>query len=298
MKRYFYLLLMSGIFSLICIFAPPASLQARAEDDCVWGEWITDTEPTCTQAGYRHRICLLDPTYPHEEREIIPPLGHDYTVTEIPPSCVESGIRTYKCKRCDYTYSEEYAAPGEHHYKSVVTKRSTCEESGEITYTCTICGHSYKEFTVKTGHKYKELTVKAPDCTGVGLKKYVCSECDDSYTEEFGTIQPHSFERKTEIKDNVKIVTEVCRSCGYTREIERTVIKEYEPKEDREEKVSEEKSNTAVVACAVAGAADVVVFGGFTASILSDVSVLRWYKRKKKQVLRLREAMGGKHGKL
>lgn len=90
----------------------------------------------------------------------------------------------------------------------------------------------------------------------------------------------------------------MCRSCGYTREIERTVIKEYEPKEDGEEKVSEKKSNTAVVACAAAGAADVVAFGGFTASILSDVSVLKWYKRKKKQVLRLREAMGGKHGKL
>ena len=297
MKRYFYLLLITSIFSVLCFFPFSVSLQVNAENDCVWGEWITDSEPDCVQPGRRHRICMLDPAYPHEETEIIPPLGHDYDVEDILPNCTSRGVKTYKCKRCGYEYSEEYGDLAEHQYSSSVTVQPACEKNGEIKYTCTVCGISYTESVEKTGHKYKETTVKLPDCTGVGVKKYVCSECNDSYTEEFGVIQPHSFEEKTEIKDNVKITTEVCRNCGYSFESERTVINNNEAPPVAEEKNLKRDDNSMLAVCAAAGIADIAL-GGFTASVLSDVSVLKWYKKRKKQIIRLREAAGGKYGKL
>ncbi len=298
MKRYFYLLLITNIFSIICFFAFLVSLQVRAENGCIWGEWITDSEPTCVQPGHRHRVCILDPAYPHQETEIIPPLGHDYDVEEVLPDCTSRGVKTYKCKRCGYEYSEEYGNLAEHKYSSEVTEQPTCEESGEIRYTCTVCGISYTEPVEKLGHKYKETTVKSPNCTGVGLKKYVCSECNDSYTEEFGVIQPHTFEKKTEIKDNEKIITEICRNCGYSYEVERIVIKNTEGPPVTEEKMPKKDDNFMIAACVAAGIADIVLLGGFTVSILSDVYVLKWYKDRKKQIIRLRKATGGKYGKL
>ncbi len=299
MKRYFYLLLITVLFSGIYGLPFIVPIRVQAEEDCIWGEWITDREPTCTQAGHRYRICILDPSYPHEENEIIPPLGHDYDMSEVAPNCTSRGVKTYKCRRCGYTYSEEYGDLAEHSYKKTVTKQPTCEEDGEITYTCTVCGVSYTETIDKTGHEYKETTVKVPDCTGVGLKKYVCSRCNDSYTEEFGHIQPHLFERKTEVTNNEKIITEVCRNCGYTHEIERTEIqKSEEPKVPEENTPEEDDGDIMTAACIAAGAADIVLFGGFAASILSDVSVLRWYKNRKKQITELRKAAGGRDGKL
>ena len=281
MKRYFCLLLVTAVFLVMFCSAFLTCPSVGAEEECVWGDWITDIEPSCEKPGYRHRVCLLDPGYPHEEREIIPPLGHEYDVTEKLPSCTNRGTRTYKCKRCGDTYTEDFGTLSEHKYVSADTKTPTCVSDGEMTYTCTECGLKYVEKIVKTGHKYKEYTVKVPTCTARGTKKYVCTRCKDTYTKEYGSIQPHLFREEVSEENGKRIVSEVCADCGYSQIIKITEIPAVTPKK---EPVHKEENKEVLIACAAAGTIDTVMLIGFTVSVLSDMSVLRWYKNKKKQI--------------
>ena len=41
-----------------------------------YGEWITDSDPTCTDAGHKYRVCSRDET--HIEEETIPVIDHNY----------------------------------------------------------------------------------------------------------------------------------------------------------------------------------------------------------------------------
>lgn len=71
-----------------------------------------------------------------------------------------------------------------HEYESAVTKESTCEEAGERTYTCKYCGSSYTEEIPATDHEYDAGKVtKAATCTEAGVRTYTCVHCGKTYTE-------------------------------------------------------------------------------------------------------------------
>ena len=63
---------------------------------------------------------------------------HNYicnTISE--PSCIEEGLREYKCSVCEYSYTEKISAKG-HDYKEVV-KKATLTEDGLIQRICCNC---------------------------------------------------------------------------------------------------------------------------------------------------------------
>ena len=64
----------------------------------VWGEWIVDSEPTCTAKGHRHRVCSR---CGEAEEEDIGALGHDWVEIErVAATCDADGYVKYRCSVC------------------------------------------------------------------------------------------------------------------------------------------------------------------------------------------------------
>jgi hypothetical protein len=143
--------------------------------DHIWGAWIIDKAPTCTEPGKRHRTCTRGT--PHNEYEVIPALGHDYALTVTPPTCEEPGLKTYVCKRDGTAYTEQGEAALGHEYKEEVTKEPTCAEEGVKTFTCIRDpGEVYTEPIPKVDHRWGEWRVEKPAKEGVaGVEVRVCA---------------------------------------------------------------------------------------------------------------------------
>lgn len=271
------------IFTLIFIFMFTCigSIVVSADDECIWSEWIIDQKPTCTSVGHRYRTCLFDSNAPHTQEEIIPMLPHNYIITESNPTCVQIGIRTYKCEDCGYSYTEEYGEYKEHQYQSYVIKKADCYQKGETQYICTVCGDSYTELISELKHNYKETIVQEPTCTNSGIKKYECTYCNDSYTENFGSLKEHIFEEFVEENNDYKIVFKKCSLCEYTYEVskEKVIIPIYNKNDNKDE----EQNNSAITTVnAVMVSVDISAISIFTILIVPDLKVLRWYNKKKK----------------
>lgn len=72
--------------------------------------------------------------------------SHVYTSTiTIEPTCRYIGIKTYTCRFCNDSYTEEIAKLTTHSYRSEYTVKPTATSTGVITYTCRVCGDSYTE---------------------------------------------------------------------------------------------------------------------------------------------------------
>ena len=147
----------------------------------VWGYTgelhYTHTESTewKTSSSYHWHECT-------ECGEVISMGKHEYTdeITK-QPTCTETGVRTYTCSVCGWSYTESVPALG-HDYHSEITKQATCSEKGEITYSCSRCDSSYTEEIV-SHHEYEEQITIAATCTTDGLKTLTCSLCGDTKTE-------------------------------------------------------------------------------------------------------------------
>ncbi len=67
---------------------------------------------------------------------------HDYDdgVVTVEPTCSTPGEKTFTCKYCDDSYTEEIPATGEHTYGDPVWTWSENHDSATATFTCIVCG--------------------------------------------------------------------------------------------------------------------------------------------------------------
>lgn len=72
----------------------------------------------------------------------------------------------------------------DHHYVSEIITDPTCAEVGMMKFTCDKCGDSYEQEIPATGkHDYvSEVTTEAT-CEHTGIMTYTCNVCGDTYTE-------------------------------------------------------------------------------------------------------------------
>ena len=168
-----------------------------------FGEW-TGSHADCEYDGKLVRSCNIC-----GEEEVVKEAakGHTYEskVTK-QPTTTSSGIRTFTCKECNNTYTEEIPKLEEahkHSYTETIAKEATCTQKGEKTFTCS-CKDSYKETIEALGHdivngacqrcEYVEPSLpshthsytsstQTATCTKAGVIIYTCG-CGDMYTEE------------------------------------------------------------------------------------------------------------------
>lgn len=135
--------------------------------DHEWGEWVLNKLDNNTHI--RYCICNESETAPHNFGDGVVTKAATHTST---------GVKTYTCGDCKYTYTEDipmladhewsnWTPDGEdnhtrsckcnatetakHHFDNgVITKRATHTSKGVKTYTCTDCKYSYTEDIPKT----------------------------------------------------------------------------------------------------------------------------------------------------
>lgn len=177
MKKKIFCILMSVIASLI-IFGcsndvnstqPTESTTNKPGDDIV--------EPNTTEKNDTEETSTTE--HKHEYNEVI-----------VEATCDKKGSKTFTCKTCNDTYSEEISAL-EHSYNVTTSVNATCTSKGSKTFTCSKCSHTYIEDVAMLAHNWKNAT-----CTTAKA----CSVCG----EKSGTALGHSYSNGTCSRCGVK----------------------------------------------------------------------------------------------
>jgi len=145
------------------------------------GDWITDSEPTCSAEGTKHRDCEV---CGYSEPGTIPATGvHVFTVDPQPKAGSQT-FHDYKCATCDLRGAYVNGVPtigmAEECYKT-----STIEKiDGNNSYhkeTC-VCGNTRDN----VAHTLIDVegTYVAPTCTAKGSQGKECTECGYTFTKE------------------------------------------------------------------------------------------------------------------
>ena len=114
--------------------------------------------------------------------------NHDWDegVITTEPTCTKDGVKTYTCKDCKTTKTEEVKALGHGYSKDwTIDKKATCTEEGSKSHHCTRCGSKVDTTVIpKTSHNFDNgVITTAPTCTKDGVKTFTCKDCKTTKTE-------------------------------------------------------------------------------------------------------------------
>ena len=212
----------------------------------------TVVKPTCTERGYTEHICKVcadsykddyTPALGHDHisqitkqvacetdgektftctrcgdtyTESIPATGHNDIVTAVEPTCTADGYTEHRCKDCGRVVRSDVTKALGHDYVSKITTKASCTEDGILTYICTRCDESYTEKIPATGHKYNDVVTEA-SCDKGGYTLHTCANCGDSYKDNFIAPTGHKY-TKTTVKqascETDGVNVYTCDTCG------------------------------------------------------------------------------------
>ena len=191
--------------------APAATPAPTAKPQVKYTFTVRRHEATCTTQGYDEHICHEWGGMNYNDR-FVPAKGHSWdggTVTKA-ATYTETGIKTFKCKECDETRTEEIPSLDKtYHIKSVVAP--TCTAEGYTIYECNeVPDLTYKgDYKAKLPHAYDAGKVTKPATIyEKGVKTFTCTSCGTTYTEDIPMVE------KTWHKGNT--VAPTCTEQGYT----------------------------------------------------------------------------------
>ena len=191
--------------------APAATPAPNAKPQVKYTFTVRRHEATCTTQGYDEHICHEWGGMNYNDR-FVPAKGHSWdggTVTKA-ATYTETGIKTFKCKECDETRTEEIPSLNKtYHIKSVVAP--TCTAEGYTIYECNeVPGLTYKgDYKEKLPHAYDAGKVTKPATIyEKGTKTFTCTSCGATYTEDIPVVE------KTWNKGTT--VEPTCTEKGYT----------------------------------------------------------------------------------
>ena len=145
-------------------------------------EWFVNGKKVVLAAKTNDKQFDFTVTYPVECT------NHDWDegVITTEPTCTTKGVKTFTCKNCKTTKTEEVNALGHDYSKDwTIDKNATCLEEGSKSHHCTRCDEK-KDVTVipKTSHNFDNgVTTTEPTCTKDGVKTFTCKDCKTTKTE-------------------------------------------------------------------------------------------------------------------
>ena len=165
--------------------------------DHVWKNTYTvDLEPTETTAGKKSIHCsICDTIKPNSTLGIKKlPCEHEFDegVVTKEPTCLESGIKTYTCTKCNDT-KEELIKPTGHTPAKVIAKEPTYEEKGIENIVCEVCdaiieSNDIPKLTCGAVHDYVVDSTTPATCNTTGSIVKICSRCKKKKVEDIPMI--------------------------------------------------------------------------------------------------------------
>lgn len=141
-------------------------------------EFIT---PTCTEDG-KTEYCCVQCNQIYEE--IIPAIGHQYTLTSIPSSCTDREHIIFNCNVCGVKVEKDGDYPTGHNYNNEIVTAPTCTADGLRRSTCESCGYTFDTKIIANGHSY--TIMETTSANGKTIRTYTCTTCGYSYKQELG----------------------------------------------------------------------------------------------------------------
>ena len=157
--------------------------------------------------------------------------NHDWDegVITTEPTCTKDGVKTYTCKDCKTTKTEEVKALGHDYSKDwTIDKKATCTEEGSKSHQCTRCDEKTDVTVIPVlSHNFDNgvITTKAT-CTKFGVKTYTCKDCKTTKTEEVKALG-HDYSKDWTIDKKATCTEEGSKSHHCTRcdsKVDTTVI--------------------------------------------------------------------------
>ena len=121
---------------------------------------------TCKEEGYTGDTYCVTCGKKLAVGKMIAKTDHDWTITEIPATCEQDGVRTYTCDICHKTKSEPIKAIGHSYGAWTTTKEATVSSKAEHKRICSTCG---KEEITTYGEKLRPTI--STNATSLKLKK-------------------------------------------------------------------------------------------------------------------------------
>ena len=149
-----------------------------------YGQWVTSSDPTCTEDGELRQTCkYCDKHF----SEVIPATGHSYGEWHqtVAPGCETPGQEQQTCAACGDAQTKEIPALGHTMGEWHQTVAPGCETPGQEQQTCAACDHTLSREIPAVGHTMGEWTqTVAPGCETPGQEQQTCTVCDHTETRE------------------------------------------------------------------------------------------------------------------
>ena len=124
-----------------------------------WDEGVITTEPTCTTKGVKTFTCKNCKTTKTEE---VNALGHDYSkdwTIDKKATCLEEGSKSHHCTRCDSKVDVTVISKLSHDWILTSTVNPTRDHEGKKVYTCNLCKETKEESIPKLVGKWVSNSV-------------------------------------------------------------------------------------------------------------------------------------------
>ena len=196
------------------------------------GVWITDIEPTCTEAGSKHQICsVCSDTIKNATIEA----EHSLCVTSHPTTCLGSGYDEYKCERCEYSRTENWEqmyctvsllAEGNKYYTLTVNIYGGASEYSDINANINVFqqyGTQWSMFSTSKNESYDGSwsmikSVYVPGNSSHLIYVYIDLTTGEGFSCEYNvSSRTYNYEYKTVPHKYESLVTApTCAEQGYT----------------------------------------------------------------------------------
>ena len=142
-------------FSFDSIVAFGEGLEIIKPKGHSYGDWIIDTDPTCTEEGSKYKECSVCGDV---VSEAIAENGHSYSTEwtiDIEPTCTEEGSKSHHCTVCDDKTDITVIEANGHSYGDwIIDTDPTCTEEGSKYKECSVCGDVVSEAIAENAHSY------------------------------------------------------------------------------------------------------------------------------------------------
>ena len=170
------------VWMMICTLS---CLPSPAEDEHIYGAWVTLRSPTCTLEGHQKRYCRHCDHWEQRYTKKLPHTVEEHFIVK-EPTCTEEGVQGAYCTVCGSYLRTKLDKLGHDWVTVSSTIPATCNSKGKGTQKCSRCGKTRTGELPKLTHEWTEWNVTSePSGKKKGTRERSCTLCGKTEKETF-----------------------------------------------------------------------------------------------------------------